>query len=60
MYASRRKMKAAAMKYGGVLERVGAPMTRAKALRLKDLAEEACQPGRYAKNLSFEEGRTPR
>jgi Protein of unknown function (DUF3072) len=48
-------MKATAMKYGGVLERVGAPMTRAQALRLGDLAEEAYQPDRYAKNLSFEE-----
>jgi hypothetical protein len=48
-------MKATAMKYGDVLERVGASMTRAQALRLKDLAEEAYQPARYAKNLSFEE-----
>jgi hypothetical protein len=48
-------MKATAMKYGGVLDRVGAPMTRAQALRLKDLAEEAYQPERYAKNLSFDE-----
>jgi hypothetical protein len=48
-------MKAMAMKYGGVLERVGEQMTRAQALRLKTLAEEAYQPERYAKNLSFEE-----
>jgi Protein of unknown function (DUF3072) len=48
-------MKATAMKYGGVMERVGAPMTRAQALRLGDLAEEAYQPDQYAKNLSFEE-----
>jgi hypothetical protein len=48
-------MKATAMQYGGVLERVGAPMTRAQALRLKDLAEEAYQPERYAKDLSFDE-----
>jgi hypothetical protein len=48
-------MKATAMKYGGVLERDGAPMTRAQALRLKELAGEAYQPDRYAKNLSLEE-----
>jgi hypothetical protein len=48
-------MKATAMKYGGVLERVGAPMTRAQALRPKDLAGEAYQPERYGTNLSFDE-----
>jgi hypothetical protein len=48
-------MKATAMKYGGVLERVGQQMTRAQALRLKDLAEEACQPEQYAPGLSFDE-----
>jgi Protein of unknown function (DUF3072) len=48
-------MKATAMKYRGVLDRVGAQMTRAQALRLKDLAEEAYQPERYAKDLSFDE-----
>jgi hypothetical protein len=48
-------MKATAMKYGDVLERGGAPMSRAQALRLKDLAEEAYQPERYTKNLSFDE-----
>jgi hypothetical protein len=48
-------MKATAMKYGGVVERVGEQMTRAQALRLKTLAEEAYQPERYAKDLSFEE-----
>jgi hypothetical protein len=37
-------MKATAMKDGGVLERVGEQMTRAQALRLKDLADEAYQP----------------
>jgi hypothetical protein len=30
-------------------------MTRAQALRLKNLAEEAYQPERYAMDLSFEE-----
>jgi hypothetical protein len=48
-------MKATAMKYGGVFERVGEQMTRAQALRLKDLADEAYQADQYAKNLSFEE-----
>jgi hypothetical protein len=48
-------MKATAMKYGGVSERVGEQMTRAQALRLKDLAEEAYQPGQYAQNINFEE-----
>jgi hypothetical protein len=48
-------MKATAMKYGGVLERVGASMTRAQALRLKTLAGEAYQPEQYAGNLDFDE-----
>jgi Protein of unknown function (DUF3072) len=48
-------MKATAMKYGGVLEQVGEQMTRAQALRLQTLAEEAYQPERYAKNLSLAE-----
>jgi Protein of unknown function (DUF3072) len=30
-------------------------MTRAQALRLKDLAEEAYQPDQFAANLSFDE-----
>ena len=30
-------------------------MTRAQALKLKDLAEEAYQPKQYAANLSFDE-----
>jgi hypothetical protein len=30
-------------------------MTRAQALRLKNLAEESYQPERYVTNLSFEE-----
>jgi hypothetical protein len=48
-------MKATAIKYGGVSDRLTGPMTRAQALRLKDLAEEAYQPERYATDLSFEE-----
>ena len=34
-------------------------MTRAQALRLKNLAEEAYQPERYATDLSFEEAANP-
>jgi hypothetical protein len=30
-------------------------MTRAQALRLKTLSEEAYQPGQYARDLTFEE-----
>jgi Protein of unknown function (DUF3072) len=48
-------MKAMAVRYGGVQERVGAQMTRAQALRLKSLAEEAYQPTQYAHDLTFEE-----
>ena len=48
-------MQAAAVKYGGVRERVGAQMTRAQALKLKNLAEEAYQPAQYARDLTFEE-----
>jgi hypothetical protein len=48
-------MKTTAVKYGGVQERVGAQMTRAQALKLKSLAEEAYQPKQYACDLSFEE-----
>jgi cell fate (sporulation/competence/biofilm development) regulator YmcA (YheA/YmcA/DUF963 family) len=48
-------MRATAVKYGGVTERLGAQMTRAQALRLKNLSEEACQPKQYARDLTFEE-----
>ena len=48
-------MKATATKYGGVAERMAVLMTRAQALRLKALAEEAYQPEKYAADLSFEE-----
>ncbi|MBR0872726.1 DUF3072 domain-containing protein [Bradyrhizobium tropiciagri] len=30
-------------------------MTRAQAVRLRSLAEEAYQPGQYARDLTFEE-----
>jgi hypothetical protein len=43
------------MKYGGVRERVEAQMTRAQALRLKSLAEEAYQPTQFARDLTSEE-----
>ena len=48
-------MQAAAVKYGGVRESVGSQMTRAQALKLKSLAEEAYQPAQYARHLTFEE-----
>jgi hypothetical protein len=48
-------MKAAAAKYRAVSERLGGPMTRAQALRLKGLAGEAYQPERYAADLSSDE-----
>ena len=48
-------MRATAVKYGGVKERLGAQMTRAQALRLKSLSEEAYQPKQYARDLTSEE-----
>ena len=48
-------MKAMVTKYGGVAGRVIGLMTRAQALRLKELAEEAYQPEQYAPNLSSDE-----
>jgi hypothetical protein len=48
-------MKAMATKYGGVSDRLAAAMTRAQALRLKDLATEAYQPEQFAPGLSFDE-----
>jgi hypothetical protein len=48
-------MREAKAKYGGVQERVSAQMTRAQALKLKNLAREAYQPEQYAPNLTFDE-----
>jgi hypothetical protein len=48
-------MKAMVTKYGGVASRLTGPMTRAQVLRLKGLAEEACQPGQFAPDLGFDE-----
>ena len=48
-------MRAAAVKYGGVRERVRAQMSRAQVLRLKGLAEEAYQPAQYADDLTLDE-----
>ena len=47
-------MKAMTTKYSDVPDRL-AGATRAQALRLKNLAEEAYQPERYATDLNFEE-----
>ncbi len=48
-------MRAAAVKYGGVRQRVSAQMSRAQALRLRSLAEEAYQQEQYATNLTLDE-----
>jgi hypothetical protein len=48
-------MRAANVKYGGVQQRVSAQMSRAQALRLKGLAEEAYQPEQYVNELTFDE-----
>ncbi|WGR92118.1 DUF3072 domain-containing protein [Bradyrhizobium sp. ISRA443] len=45
----------AALRFGGVAERAGGQMTRAQAVRLRSLAEEAYQPKQYARDLTFEE-----
>ena len=42
-------------KYSDVPDQLASTMTRAQAQRLKNLAEEAYQPERYATDLSFEE-----
>jgi hypothetical protein len=44
-------MKAMVTKYGGVAGRLGGPMTRAQALRLKGLA----QPEQFAPDLRLDE-----
>ena len=48
-------MATAAVKYGGLREQVEAQMSRAQALRLRSLAEEAYQPKLYARDLTSEE-----
>ena len=48
-------MKVMVTKYGGVADRLARSMTRAQALRLKGLAEEAYQPEQFAADLSFDE-----
>ncbi|MHC2437984.1 DUF3072 domain-containing protein [Bradyrhizobium sp. USDA 4451] len=48
-------MSIAAVRYGGVAERLGGLMTRAQGLRLRSLAEEAYQPNQYARDLTSEE-----
>jgi hypothetical protein len=48
-------MISTAVKYDGVQDRLAAQMTRAQALRLKRLSDEAYQPRQYARDLSFEE-----
>lgn len=48
-------MSVAAVKFGGVAERLGGLMTRAQALRLRSLAEEAYQPNQYTRDLTSDE-----
>jgi len=48
-------VRATTTKYGGVQKGLGAQMTRAQALRLKTLSEEAYQPKQFARDLTFEE-----
>lgn len=48
-------MSVAAVRFGGVAERLGGLMSRAQALRLRTLAEEAYQPNQYARDLTAEE-----
>jgi Protein of unknown function (DUF3072) len=48
-------MKATAVQNGPMAERLAGLMTRAQALRLKGLADEAYQPEQYVPKLSFEE-----
>jgi hypothetical protein len=55
MYDARAEMKATATKYGGAADRIAGAMSRAQALRLKALSEEAYQPDKYAADLTFEE-----
>jgi hypothetical protein len=45
-------MKATAVKYGGVQERLSQQMSRIQALRLKTLAEEAYQPAQFQPGIS--------
>lgn len=51
----RQIMKTTAAMSDEVKVRLHGPMTRAQALRLKGLAEEAYQPQQYTGGLSFEE-----
>jgi hypothetical protein len=48
-------MSVAAVRFGGVADRLGGLMTRAQALRLRSLSEEAYQPNQYARDLTSEE-----
>ncbi len=45
-------MRNAAARYGGIEERVTAQMTRAQAMRLRTLSEEAYQPKLFEEDLT--------
>ena len=48
-------MKGKNTKYGGVQDQLGSRISSAQALRLKQLSEEAYQPGCYTRHLTGEE-----
>jgi len=45
-------MRNAAVRYGGIEEQITTQMTRAQAMRLRTLAEEAYQPKLFERDLS--------
>jgi hypothetical protein len=45
-------MRNAAVRYSGIEEQITAQMTRAQAMRLRTLAEEAYQPRLFERDLS--------
>jgi hypothetical protein len=48
-------MRNAAARYGGVQEHLATQMTRAQALRLRTLSEEAYQPKLFEQDLTWAE-----
>ena len=48
-------MRNAAARYGGVQQHLAAQMTRAQAMRLRTLCEEAYQPTLFEENLTLVE-----
>ena len=50
--AARLGVQYGAIQYGGVQDRLAAQMTRAQALRLRTLSEEAYQPRQFQEDLT--------